>query len=274
MVLRSVRALKHLALALLSSVLLLLSFPDFDFGFLAWLGIVPLLVALNNRSLWYSFILSFVCGTFFFSCIFQWNLVVPKYTYLHHFIITPFLGSYFGVFGLTYTFISRRCGLTTALFAAPFLWVSLEYIRSNLSFLALPWALLAHSQYQYPIIIQIASVTGAYGISFLIVLVNSAITAVAYGAFRRSGENKTLLPAVPSKRGETALVGFAMVSSALVLLVGYMTISKPIRGQTLKVSIVQGNIEQPRKWDPNHAEFIMQTYADLTRNVSRDESQR
>ena len=148
MALRSMRALKYLALALLSSVLLLLSFPSFDFGFLAWLGLVPLLVALNNKSLRYSFFLSLVCGTFFFAYIFQWNLVVPKYTYLHHFIITPFFGSYFGVFGLIYSFISRRCGLTTALFAAPFLWVTLEYIRSNLSYIALPWAHLAHSQYQ------------------------------------------------------------------------------------------------------------------------------
>ena len=264
-------ALKYPALALLSSVLLLLSFPSFDFGFLAWLGLVPLLVALNNKSLRYSFFLSLVCGTFFFAYIFQWNLVVPKYTYLHHFIITPFFGFYFGVFGLTYTFISRRCGLTTALFAAPFLWVSLEYVRSNLSFLALPWALLAHSQYQYPIIIQIASVTGTYGISFLIVMVNSAITAVTYRVFRRSGKTKMLFPALPSKRGEIALVASAVVSSALVLLFGYMVVSKPIRGQTIKVSIVQGNIEQPKKWDPNHAEFIMQTYTDLTDNVSTDE---
>ena len=44
--------------------------------------------------------------------------------------------------------------------------------------MALPWALLAQSQYLHPPIIQIASLTGVYGISFLIVLVNSAITVI------------------------------------------------------------------------------------------------
>ena len=69
---------------------------------------------------------------------------------------------------------------TVAFWAAPFIWVSLEYLRSNLSFVALPWGLLAHSQYQHPLVIQVASVAGVYGVSFLVVAVNAALAALIY----------------------------------------------------------------------------------------------
>jgi apolipoprotein N-acyltransferase len=79
---------------------------------------------------------------------------------------------------LVFCFISKRWGITPALFSAPFAWVFLEYIRSNFSFMALPWGLLSESQCQYPAVIQIASLTGAYSISFLIVIVNSAVAGM------------------------------------------------------------------------------------------------
>ena len=148
------------ALIVLSSFLLILSFPDFDVGFLAWVGLLPLFIAINGKSLTYGFFLSLLCGILFFLGVFRWILEVTNYTLVHHAMLAVYLGSYFGFFGLAFNFISTRSSSTAALWAAPFIWVSLEYIRGNLSFLALPWGLLAHSQYQYPTIIQMASFSG------------------------------------------------------------------------------------------------------------------
>ena len=279
----------NLFLVILSSSFLILSFADFDLGFFAWIGLVPLFIAINGKRLIYGLLLSLVCGMLFFLGIFYWILVVPKYTLLHHALLAVYLGSYFGFFGLTLCFISRRLGSTPALFSAPFIWVSLEYIRGNLSFLAHPWGLLAHSQYQYPSVIQIASLAGTYGISFLIVLVNAAIASLILknlpspgGRELRGGENEPLLVTptltLPCPRGREifsgkerrALVALAAGSVVFTLLYGAFTTSRPIAGNRIKISLVQGNIEQSKKWDPRFAREIMQTYGQLTEEVSKD----
>jgi apolipoprotein N-acyltransferase len=175
-----IRIIINLFLIVSSSFLLVLSFPNFNLGFLAWVGLIPLLISINGKNVIRSFFLSLICGILFFSGTFYWIHVVPNYLFFHHIPLIIFFGLYFGVFGLLYSFIYNRLGIIPALFSAPFIWVSLEYLRTNLSFLSLPWALLAHSQYQYPMIIQIASIAGTYSISFLIVLVNAAVAGLVF----------------------------------------------------------------------------------------------
>jgi apolipoprotein N-acyltransferase len=207
----------------------------------------------------------------FFMGIFYWILEASGYTLLHHALLAIYLGFYFGCFGLAFTFISRRLEGTPALWAAPFLWVFLEYIRSNLSFLALPWTLLAHSQDRYPVMIQIASVTGTYGISFLIVMVNAALASLFLGRL------KSPLPFAKgdaggfriSTKGKVSLVITAASFLLFTLVYGYLTTANPIAGDKIKLSLVQGNIEQSKKWDPKYAGEIMATYSGLTLKASK-----
>ena len=295
---------RDFSLTLLSSFLLVLSFPDFNLGLMAWAGLLPLLLALNRKSLTHSFLLSLLCGMLFFMGIFHWILVVARYTLLHHALLALYLGSYFGFFGLAFSYVSSRSGTTPALLSAPFLWVSLEYVRSNLSFLALPWGLLGHSQHQYPIIIQIASLGGTYSISFLIVMVNAALMAVVYSFYEvlqlRQKYHVKIPPGLPlPKGGVTTLqkngptippflkgdvgrfqiskkerMSLVIVAASLLfsaLLYGYFTITNTITGNKFKISLVQGNIPQERKWDPRYAHEIMQIYTKLTERASKDQ---
>ncbi len=243
----------------------MLSFPSFDQALLAWVGLFPLLLTLKDKSLRYGFILSLVCGILFFLGIFHWILDTANYTLLHHGLLALYLGSYFGLFGLAFTFISKHWGALPALLAAPFVWVSLEFIRSNFGFLAFPWALLAHSQYQYPRMIQIASFAGTYSVSFMIVLVNAAIASLVIGI----GQQKKPLSSAPWKaQGRFALVIPAALLLLLTLLYGHVALTHTITGNKIKIALVQGNIEQAMKWDPRYAGYIMQTYTELTRQVS------
>lgn len=267
----TLRLLRDFSFIFLSSILLVLSFPSFNLGLLIWIGLAPLIIAIHGRSLKYSFLLSLLCGMLFFFGIFHWIFEVPGYTLLHHSILALYLGSYFGFFGFASTFISKRLGATSALFAAPFIWVSLEYIRSNLSFLALPWGLLAHSQYQLPSVIQIASLAGTYSVSFLIVLVNSAIAAIICPFLVRFEKQKPPFLKLSSKKGKMAIFTTAALLTTLALLYGHVTMSKPIVGERIKVAVVQGNIEQAKKWDQRYARDIMQIYADLTQEASKDQ---
>lgn len=263
---------KEIVCLILSPAMLVLSFPRFNLGFLAWIGLVPLFLAMNRKSPRRSLLLCLFCGMLFFMGIFRWILVVPGYTIFHHAFLALYLGSYFGCFGLVFGLVSRRWGRTQAMFAAPFIWTALEYLRSNFSFLALPWGLLAHSQFQYPVIIQIASVAGTYSISFLIVLVNSAVAALLLGTRSRAfaltyEEERTAI----SARETRILVSIAFLSFASAVTYGYYVLPDRIEGNRVKISMVQGNVEQFKKWDPFFALEIRKIYMDLTKKVSNDQ---
>ena len=169
---RTVKLLSILLAPILSGALLVFPFPRYDVSWLVWVGLVPLLMAISGRSTRTGFFSSYVCGVVFFTGVFSWAFAIPGYKLVHQAILAFYASFYFAFFGLIFTYIAKRSGAIYAHLAAPFIWVGLEYMRSNLAFLALPWPLLAHSQYQHPLIIQFAAITGAYGVSFLIVLVN------------------------------------------------------------------------------------------------------
>ena len=230
----------------LSGVLLALAFPPFNLGWVGWVGLVPLLIALSTVPPKHGFILSFVSGLFFFVLIFDWVFEVPAYKFLHHVLLGLYVFPFYGLFGLAFSLLSRRFSFTSAAFASPFVFVSLEYVRSNMGFMAFPYAWLGYSQYAYPQITQIASITGAYGVSLLVVMVNSAFAAIVLFLTNRLRKTEPLV----SNRGVIALVATATVLMAFTLYYGLMTLSEEIAGKKVRVSVVQGNIEQKKKWNP------------------------
>ena len=66
-------------------------------------------------------------------------------------------------------------------------------------------------------------------------------------------------------------MGVATALLISTLLYGYFKISTPLKGQRLKVSIVQPNIAQKLKWNPKYGQVIMQTYGDLTRRAAKED---
>lgn len=245
------------------------AFPNHNFAELAWVAIVPLMVVISGRSLLQAFCFSFCVGLFFFPGVFHWILNISGYTYLHHFFLAFYLSLYLGFYGLMFAFISKHQGITVALLIAPFLWVAAEFVRSNFFFLALPWALMAHTQYQHPLIIQIASLTGTYGISYLIVLVNSAFSAAALflvGKFKY----KPLSGLLVSGRDVILISCTAAFLVIAALFYGFISLNRFVVKDSVKVSVVQGNIDQVKKWDLKYRDFIMQTYSKLTQMASKD----
>ena len=251
-----------------SGILLFAAFPAIDVSILSWIGLLPLILVTSGKKPGAAFLLFYLAGGIFFLGIFHWILRIPGYTLIHHGILAVYMGFFFALFGLFFAFLCRRMGFHAVLIAAPFLWVSIEFARSNLSFLALPWGLLAHSQYKHPVIIQIASLAGAYGLSFVIVLVNSGLAAIVLSW------RKEATPVGPgsrrsaSRKKEAVIAGIAACILGYTLVYGYLVTSRPIVGKRVPIALVQGNIEQNKKWDPKYALMIMKTYTDLTYKAS------
>jgi apolipoprotein N-acyltransferase len=262
--------LKSVSLAVLASLLLFLSFPKFDLPLLVWVGLVPLhwiTLEARPRS---ALLLSSLTGFLFLTLVFSWILSVPGYRLGHHLILGLYSSLFFGLYGIAINFISRRLGLVRASLCAPALWVTMEYSRSNLVFLSLPWALLSHSQYENLPVIQIASFTGAYGISFLIVLINSAIYLMIRSRIgSRSGS--VGLASTPIKIAKFIVPMTSIVLLILVLVYGYQTVSRPNENRPIRASVLQGNIGQEMKGNPRlHGTYIMDRYTELTRKATQD----
>ncbi|MDP2767770.1 MAG: hypothetical protein Q8O41_10065, partial [Candidatus Methanoperedens sp.] len=212
-------------LSIFTSVLLSLSFSSFNLWLFAWCGFIPLFVALENKSLRQSLITAYLCGVVFWSLTIYWLIHV---TLLGQIILVLYLAIYFGLFGCV-VYFSRFFPVNRCLFFLPGSWVLLEYLRSYL-FTGFPWALIGLSQYKNLPIIQIADITGAWGVCFLVVLVNTAL----YLFLRRHSGIKILF--IP------------MLLLFLSLGYGAVRLSyKPDRcsdKEQLKISVVQGNIPQ------------------------------
>src|ERR1043165_2817692 len=85
-----------------------------------------------------------------------------------------YLALYHGAFGLIVSLLARK-SLRLALIGAPFAWVAMELARTRIS--GFPWGLLGTTQVDNIPLARVATYTGVYGISFEIVIVNTAVAA-------------------------------------------------------------------------------------------------
>jgi apolipoprotein N-acyltransferase len=182
---------KAWGLAALSCLLLILAFPDFNLWPLAWVALVPLLVLLPLKpTTRRAFLLGLVVGTAFFYGTCYWltySMIhyagIP--TWLAYLLLIPgalLLGLFPASFAAAQTRLVRTWG-TKALFAAPFLWVALEWMRLHVT--GQLWNAIGYSQAFHPALIQVARWGGVYAVGFLIVTVNASIAfAVVHRTLR------------------------------------------------------------------------------------------
>jgi apolipoprotein N-acyltransferase len=166
------------------------------------------------------------------------------------------LGLYFGFFGLFVAMVRRATGSTRlALVAAPFLWTALDLAASRIT--SVPWDQLGYSQVDNAIVNQLAPWTGVYGISFLLVGVNSLL---AGGLILERCAQKSALKYLFKDRWTWGVAG-------LVLLLGGsagLLVSPPKLATTATAVLVQPNLDVsgvgywtgPGEWDRHIAEFI------------------
>ncbi len=188
-------------LVLLSAVLQILIFPLPNFYMLCWVAITPLLIAilrarqpqtlqlragiklLPGRPL-QAFLLAYACGILWYAGTCYWI-----YSVMHQYggVSTPlgivilllfclYLAIYHGVFGLLVSLLAGSGPFNLrALLLSPVVWVAVELARTRIT--GFPWGLLGTTQVDNIPLARIASVTGVYGLSFEIMLVNAAMAA-------------------------------------------------------------------------------------------------
>jgi apolipoprotein N-acyltransferase len=248
-----------------SPLLLSLSFPRISLGVLAWLGLSPFLFELRRRSLSEAVILGFLFGCFFVIGSFSWALRLSQISLFGFLIGLIVFSLYFLIFGLFYRLISQNIGIWIII-GAPVLWVALEYLRSNLFFLSWPWNLIGHSQYRYLPIIQISDITGVYGISFLIVMVNETLSQIPDFFIKKRAANSN-----NTSGGSNLLISILIAMAAIIftLAYGFYRIITPITNPHLRVTLVQPNLITRDFMSPADQVKQLQEYDRLTREGAK-----
>jgi apolipoprotein N-acyltransferase len=250
-----------LLLCFFSSLLLVLSFPKPDFYIFAFFSFVPLFFALENKTKKQAFGLAYLWGLFFWAGLVFWLINV---TFLGYIFLILYLALYFAVFGLFVLAINYKLS-TINLFLIPCVWVFLEFLRSHL-FTGFGWALLGYSQYKNLALIQISDITGVWGVSFLIVLVNVVIYSVSGYRLAVSGYRL----AVSGKIKRCLISALCLIAT---LSYGYYKLyRKPhtANREPLRVSLIQANIPPTEKWDEHFKDLIVEKYSLLSRLAARD----
>lgn len=166
------RRYKGIFLAITSAVLLALAFPLPGAWGMAWVAVVPLFIAIKGKGFLDSFLIGFLAGVVFFYSTISWlNSIAVMATA----VLVLYLALYFALFaGLAAFLLKKNLPIFLKCILISLVWVVLEFIRSNL-FTGFGWNLLGYSQASFLPAIQIADITGVWGVSFIVMFVNTAI---------------------------------------------------------------------------------------------------
>jgi len=241
-----------------------LALPPFDCSCLAWLTLVPLLVAVRARPVRQAFAYGVLYGCAFGWVVTGWAAQAAARYFALGFPVATVALSVFYLLVSVPTFGLFAAGAAALLgdgredggrLAVPALWVATELVRGRL--VGQPWGLLGYTQHAHAGLIQVAAVTGVYGVSFLLASGNLAVAEVIE-RFRAGHSRTALLPLVPT----SLLLGAVWLGGATVVARG------PVGGFTARpVAIVQTNIAPAFHWSQFYADREVLAHAQATADL-------
>jgi apolipoprotein N-acyltransferase len=225
-------AVNDLLLSAISGILLVLAFPRFGVYPLAYVAAVPLLLAVRrSRTILDSAKCGMLCGAIFFGGVLFWINTLSRWAgpwaYVSWISLAVFQALFLAAFAGSAKYISKY---KLDIILIPFLWAVIEWIRSLGPF-GVTGGGLGYSQAGFIPVLQLASIAGIYGISFLAVMVNEAVLEFV------ADRNIRVLTA-------------ALLILIMVIGFGQLRISAfRDTGREINIAVIQGNIPQDEKMD-------------------------
>ncbi len=247
-----------------TTLLTVVSFPPFEAGEFAYAFAVPAVLWAYRKPSFKLYALTVLAAQ-----AVAWTFLL---SWLHHvtwlglFLLGPFIGAwvglwYLGAWWVMPRLIGRQTGLRLlAMMGLAGFWVLIEWSRTWL-FGGFPWLPLAASQWKQMSVLQIASYTGAVGVSFVLISANIGFAAYANRLFFEG------LRGFNRRSQEFFLAMFLLIVCLTVHI--QETVNRGQFQQAIgRVAIVQPYIPQAVKWDESQAGGIFDTLARLTEGVA------
>jgi apolipoprotein N-acyltransferase len=242
--------------AAFAGLLLAAAFPKWSLAGFAWIAPALMLFAANGKSSGDAFRVGYVAGFAFWLASLYWLLLIPVtgMPILGWLALSAFMGLYPALwvwlvssFKFQVSNWAQRLLWTLGAAAA---WVALEMIRAR--FLGgFPWSLLGVSQYKLVPLIQIASVTGVYGVSFLIIWFSLSLFCAAQMILRR-----------PTQRFIwQAEIALPLTVTIFCFIGGFFAIGRSAAAENfLRVTMIQPDIPQTVIWNPASDENLFRNF--------------
>ncbi len=246
----------RILLSLAAGLALALSFPEYNVPAIGWVSVAGLLYAVLDTGVRQAGLCGFLFGVIFYAVDIPWvGAVLQKYGPM------PWWQGY-GVLALLVMALSgfvaswsalvawmwkRNQGL--ALLAAPFIWVVLDFWRTRMPQIAFPWDMLGFVASHSLAVVQIASLSGIYGLSALVV----AYDCLLVWALRESRARGVRNVAAAAWAGCTLVLFMAILFGGSLV---------PHAKATSVAHLVQTNLPQysefPPNWNQIHAADMAQ----------------
>ena len=227
--------INKLIFPLLSGLLLGLSYPPFNFGFFAWIALIPLFYSISKEE-------KVINKAFFgFLSSFSSNLIILNWMGLNsgtsasvaiisYLSLSLYLTIFWVAFIISIHFIPKKMEL----FLIPISWIFFVEFLRNIGPLAGPWMNLSLTQSEYIRIIQLASIE-VHAISFIVICFNLILYRVLIDR-------------------NTVFLKYFIVTLCSILLFGNYHVNKQNNRSVEKLvnlSIGQPSIFPDEKWNPN-----------------------
>ncbi len=240
--------------AIAAGLLLTAAFPKIGVMGFAWIAPALMVAAAYGQRGMDAFRVGYVAGLTHFLTSLYWLLLMPVtgLPILAWVALCAYVALFFGVWTWLVAEVQSSEFGVQSLWARRLLWslggaaawVALEMVRARL-FTGFPWNFLGVSQYQLVPLIQLASVTGVYGISFLVVWTSLSLYSAASVVLRR--------PNVRLIWQAEIILPFAVVVGLFVF--GFSRLNGQSQAvASLQVTTIQPSFQQTLIWNPGEDE--------------------
>lgn len=254
-----------------SLLLMWASFTPLDWGPLAWVALVPLILLVRlPQPMTRMYRWLYVTGFVYNLALLQWMRLGHATMYAALVALSIYMAMYVPAFVALSRVAVHRLRMPLVL-AVPTIWVGLELLRAHLM-TGFSWYYLGHTQHAWVELIQISDITGAYGVSFVVAMVSACVAGLvplSVLAKLRLVPADSLGSAASQPLGRQqviSVVACTLVFGA-VLTYGYVRRGQAEFRDGPRVALVQGNFPSSVKADPNSAGRIFQTHHYLTGRV-------
>ncbi|HSY48297.1 MAG TPA: apolipoprotein N-acyltransferase [Thermoanaerobaculia bacterium] len=277
----------NVALAALSGILFACSFPDIAIGWLMFIALLPLFIALTRvRTARGAFFLGWLSQTIAWLMMVPWVVRVMSHygglPYITGVVIFVAMCAYLGVYGGAFALLFYRIAPSTRFrrwLLVPLAWAVVEYARTYL-LSGFPWNLIAASIVDYAPLVQFDRVAGPYALGILILLPSTLIAwGVGGGGWgvggRKTGAststngnaNANSRSPLPTPHNPLFPIAAVVIVTFVWWVTGYVAAKLLVRSTgtpMARAALLQPNISQEMRWDNDNLVLIFRRMMAMT----------
>jgi apolipoprotein N-acyltransferase len=274
----------NVALAALSGILFACSFPDFAIGWLMFIALLPLFIALTRvRTARGAFFIGWLSQTIAWLMMVPWVVRVMSHygglPYITGVLIFVAMCAYLGVYGGAFALLFYRIAPSTRFrrwLLVPLAWAAVEYARTYL-FSGFPWSLIAASIVDYAPLVQFDRVAGPYALGVLILLPSTLVAWLGVGrGVWGVGERKTKAstnshPPLPTPHSPLFPIAAVVIITFVWWVTGYVAakmLVRPTGTPMARAALLQPNISQEMRWDNDNLVLIFRRMTAMTEEAT------